>query len=123
MRVGRTVLLADDQSSVRNELREILRQCHYTIVGEAANTDDALQKFETLRPDAVIMDVTLPGTLDALVAIDRMRRLDASAAILATGSASQNMIVMEALSMGAADFFLKPFKRRAVEDCLQRTLG
>jgi two-component system chemotaxis response regulator CheY len=122
MFINRSVLLADDQSTVRADLHEILRRTGCTIVAESANTDDTLEKFDRLRPDIVIIDVTIPGTYDPMVTIQRMARLSPSAAIFATGMASQSSVVMEALSMGAVDFFLKPFQQATIRSCLQRNL-
>lgn len=119
---NRTVMLADDQAACREQLREILRHLGCQIIAEARNTDDALAKFEKLRPDVVIMDVTLLGTLDCLVAIRQMWRMDPLITVLATGTASQNVTMMEALTMGATDFFLKPFNMRSIRACLERNL-
>jgi len=121
--INRRVLIADDQSTPRQELREYLRHTGCTIVGECRNTDDLLIKFETLQPDVVFIDVTLIGTLDALVVIQRMRRIDPSLTIFATASASQGSILMEAMTMGAIDFILKPFQAHSVRSCLERNLG
>jgi len=123
MFVTRTVLLVDDNSGSREELREILRHAGYMVLGEARNTDDALDKFMSLEPDAVIMDVTILGTIDPLVTIQRMHRLRPPSVIFATGSPSQSQVMMEALTMGAVDFFMKPFQQRTVHTCLQRHLG
>ena len=122
MYFNRTVLLADDQSACREELRECLRHLGLMVVGEASNTDDALAKFEKLEPDVVIMDVTLLGSLDALVAIKQMWRANPLISIFATGTPSQSAIVMEALSMGAVDFILKPFNFRALRGVLEHAL-
>ncbi|HEU4753268.1 MAG TPA: response regulator [Armatimonadota bacterium] len=119
---NRTLMLADDQSTDRITLHEMLRRTGLIVVAETANTDDALEKFERLRPDVVLMDVTLPGTWDALVVIQRMRRMHPEVTVLATGMASQNTVLMEAMTMGAQDFILKPFQQASVHACLQRNL-
>jgi two-component system, chemotaxis family, chemotaxis protein CheY len=123
MFVNRTVLLADDQSVIRHQLQEMLHHSGMTVVAESSNTDDALEKFDRLRPNVVVIDVTLPGTLDALVVIQRMTRMDPQSTIFATAMASQNRIVMEALTMGAVDFFLKPFQPTSIRTTLQRNVG
>ena len=123
MFIHQTVLLADDQSSSREQLRELLRATQCAVVAEARSTDDLLEKFERLRPDVVIIDVTLLGSLDALVAIQRMRRLDPDTMLFATGTASQGGVIMESLSMGATDFFFKPYQQKAVRDCFERNLA
>jgi two-component system chemotaxis response regulator CheY len=122
MTFNRTVMLADDQAACREQLREIFRYLGCMIVAESRNTDDTLAKFEKLEPDVVVVDVTLLGSHDALVAIRQMWRQNPLVTILATGTASQSSIVMEALSMGAVDFFLKPFNFKSVRNCLERNL-
>ena len=121
--VTQTVLIADDQSTPRDQLRDILRRSGYSVVADSHTTDDTLEKFERYLPDAVIIDVALPGTLDALVAVQRMHRTNLAAAIFVTGTASQNNVLMEALSMGALDFLLKPFHEGSLKLCLQRNMG
>lgn len=121
--INRRVLIADDQSPPRQELREYLRHTGCAIVGESRNTDDVLMKFESLQPDVVFIDVTLLGTVDALVAIKRMRQIDPAVIIFATASASQQGVLMEAMTMGAVDFILKPFQAHSVRSCLERNLG
>jgi chemotaxis response regulator CheB len=103
-------------------LREYLRNTGCAIVGECRSTDDLLMKFETLKPDVIFIDVTLIGTMDALVVIQRMRRADPAVIIFATASASQSGVLMEAMTMGAADFILKPFQAHTVRSCLERNL-
>jgi two-component system, chemotaxis family, chemotaxis protein CheY len=119
---NRTAMLCEDHAADREQLREILRYSGCTVVSEARNTDDALARFEKHEPDLVIIDVNLLGTMDALVVIQRIWRLKPDTTILATGTASQSDAVMEALTMGAADFVLKPFHQRAVRSCLERNL-
>ncbi len=120
--LNRTVVLADDQSPVRQQLGEILRRQHCLVVAEASNTDDLIERCDRLRPDAVLMDVTLPGSYGSLVAIQRLRRLVPHLVVLTMGSASQNAMMMESLTMGASDFLIKPLHARSVEQCLQRNL-
>ena len=123
MFVNRTALVADDQTVVRHELEQLLHHSGMTVVGHSSNTDDAVEKFDRLRPEVVVIDVTRPGTLDALVAIQRMSRMEPQTTIFATAMASQSQIVMEALSMGAVDFFLKPFQHTSIRTTLQRNIG
>jgi two-component system chemotaxis response regulator CheY len=120
---NRRVLLADDQSTVRDELKELLRQCRCGVMATANSTDDLMEKFHQLRPDVIIADVTLAGTQSLLVTLSRLRRLDSSLILLVTGAVSQNEILMEALSMGAQDFLTRPFRQRTVNAFLQRNLA
>jgi DNA-binding NarL/FixJ family response regulator len=123
MHLNRNILLVDDHAYSREHLKEILRARGATVVGEARNTDDALEKVQQLQPDTVILDVCIPGSWDALVTIRQIRRLEPACTVLVTGTPSQNLTLMEALSMGAVDFVLKPFHARSVELCLERNLA
>jgi chemotaxis response regulator CheB len=118
-----TFLLVDDNAASRADLQEILRQAGCSVVGTATNTDDAMRKFEALRPQAVVIDLTLPGTDDPLVVIRKLRRLDSTVVVFATGTASQSARMMEALTMGAADFLFKPYQPRSVRTSIQQNLG
>ncbi len=123
MILNRSILVVDDQTSMRAQMVEILRQSRYSVAGQTNNTDDALLKVEMLCPEAVIMDVSLPGYLDALIAMKRIRAQHPDVTIFATGSASQAPLLMESLTMGAVDFFMRPYQRRTVQNSLQRNLG
>jgi len=123
MFVMRTILLVDDHSASREQLNQIFRHAGYMVVGEARTTEEAIDKLQRLQPDAVVMDISLPGQAEPLMTIKQMRRMAPSVVILATGSASQGPVLMEALTMGAADFLMKPFQQRAVQNCLQQNVG
>lgn len=120
--INRNVLIADDQSPPRHQLRELLRHTDCTIVAECRSTDDTLIRFEALQPDVVIIDVTLLGTVDALIAIKRMCQANPAVAVFATASSSQQGLLMEAMTMGAVDFLLKPFKAHTVHAAMERNL-
>lgn len=121
--IKRTVLVAEDDPTARQQLLEILRHGGYSVVGQSSTTDDLLDKCDQLDPDVVIMDVTLFGTCSPLMAIQRLKRARFATTILAAGSTSQNGVMMEALSVGAADFLLKPFQDRAVRTCLEQNVA
>ena len=55
--------------------------------------------------------------------LTEMRRMKPEAVIVATGTASQGPVLMEALTMGAADFLMKPFQLRTVHNCFQQNIG
>jgi DNA-binding NarL/FixJ family response regulator len=101
------VLIADDQAMIRSGLRMILEtESNLTVVGEAADGDDAVQLARRARPDVVLMDVRMP----------RMDGIEATQAICAEPSAPRVLIlttfdlddyVYAALRAGASGFLLK----------------
>ena len=57
------ILIVDDNESVRRAIREVLIvNPSWNVCGEAADSEDALQKAQTLRPDIILLDMSMPGT-------------------------------------------------------------
>lgn len=101
------ILLVDDHEIVRNGLKSLLRMRPlWQIVGEAGDGNEAIRKTEELKPDVVVMDITLPN----LSGIDAARRILANhpdiGVIFFTMHTSEQM-VEEALRTGAHGFVLK----------------
>lgn len=118
--VSQDVIIADDNTGDRHIIREALRGTTYSIVGEVNTTDDLFMVADRHTPNLVILDSSLPGTTDALVAIREIKRKHMGVIVIATGAISQNAIVMESLTMGANDFLLKPLQARAVRSCIEK---
>ena len=64
------ILLADDEALIRMDLREMLLDAGYEVLGEASNGEEAVRLARSLKPDFVIMDVKMP-VMDGLAAADR----------------------------------------------------
>jgi DNA-binding NarL/FixJ family response regulator len=102
-----TVLLADDQALVRSAFRVLLDlEEDLTIVGEAADGEEAVALAAQARPDVVLMDISMPGT-DGIEATQRIvaREIGAKVLILTTLETDEN--VFRALRSGASGFLLK----------------
>jgi len=102
-----SVLIADDQALVRVGLRKILEaEPETTVVGEAADGQDAIAETRRLRPDVVLMDIRMP-VLDGIEATRRIveRRPDTRVLILTTFGLDG--YVYDALRAGASGFMLK----------------
>jgi DNA-binding NarL/FixJ family response regulator len=102
------VLLADDQSLVRAGFRMILEsEGDITVVGEAANGEQAVAATRRLGPDVVLMDIQMPGS-DGLAAT---RQITAAAGarsrVLILTTFERDEYVFEALQAGASGFLLK----------------
>ena len=64
---GARVLIAEDEAIIRLDLRELLEEEGYEVVGEVGDGDEAVRLAEELRPDVTILDIKMPGT-DGLTA-------------------------------------------------------
>ncbi|MFF2197287.1 response regulator [Streptomyces sp. NPDC058157] len=101
------VLLVDDHQVVRRGLRTFLEvQEDIEVVGEAADGAEGTDRAEELRPDVILMDVTMPGT-DGIEALRRLRDLGNPARVLIVTSFTEQRTVVPALRAGAAGYLYK----------------
>jgi DNA-binding NarL/FixJ family response regulator len=102
-----TVLIVDDQALVRVGLRKILEsEPETTVVGEAADGEEAVDAARRLRPDVVLMDIRMP-MLDGIEATRRIARAQPSTRILILTTFGLDTYVYDALRAGASGFMLK----------------
>lgn len=114
------VLIVDDHPLVREGLRAVLDLLPgFEVAGEAADGEEAILRFQSLKPDVTVMDLRLPkcSGLDACRAI---RRLDPTARILALTSSNEGLDVKSALAAGAAGFLLKGSSGPEVAESIRR---
>jgi DNA-binding NarL/FixJ family response regulator len=101
------VLVVDDHAVVREGLRHVLTVAEgFSVVGEAANATEALSLAETVRPDVVLLDLTMPG-MSGLEAAAELRRRASGARILVLSMHEQDEYVLAAVRGGADGYILK----------------
>jgi DNA-binding NarL/FixJ family response regulator len=102
-----SVLIADDQALVRVGLRKILEaEPETSVVGEAADGEDAVAEAQRLRPDVVLMDIRMP-VLDGIEATRRIVAAQPGTRVLMLTTFGLDTYVYEALRAGASGFMLK----------------
>lgn len=119
--MANTVLIVDDVAFVRKTLSEILRESGYTVVGEAADGKEAVEKWRELRPDLVTMDVVMP-VLGGIDATKEIIKLDRNAIVVMVSAMDQIHLVMEAINVGAKDYIQKPFHSQDIHNVLSRAI-
>ena len=121
MSANRTVLICDDALFMRTMVKDILQQAGFEIVGEAETGIQAVEKYKSLKPALVTMDIVMPemGGIDA---VREITRDDPSARILMCSAMGQQALVVEAIQAGAKDFVLKPFQPSRVLEAVNRVL-
>ncbi len=102
------VLVVDDAAFMRVRTTKVLQDNGHEVA-EAENGLQAVKKYQEWRPDAVLMDITMPE-MDGLAALKEIRKIDPAARIAMVTAMGQQQIVMEAIKSGAKDFVVKPFQ-------------
>lgn len=115
--MAKRILITDDAMFMRVTLKNILSQNGYEICGEAQNGVEAVKMYEDLKPDIVIMDITMPE-MDGIQALKEIIALDANANVVMCTAMGQKRMVVEAIQAGAKDFIVKPFEPERVLEAL-----
>jgi two-component system invasion response regulator UvrY len=104
---GATILLVDDHAIVREGYRSLLeKQPRLTVVAEAGDGAAAYRLFKAMRPDLVIMDLTMPG-FGGIEAIKRMRQWESTARILVFTMHQNAAFAVQAIRAGARGYVTK----------------
>jgi two-component system, response regulator PdtaR len=105
----RRVLIAEDEALIRLDLREMLIEEGYDVVGEAGDGESALRLAEQLRPDLVILDIKMP-IMDGLTAAENIAASRLAPVVILTAF-SQRDLVERARAAGAMAYLVKPFQK------------
>lgn len=116
------VIVADDESIVRMDLREMLESLGYLVVGEVGDGESAVHLSRELKPSIVIMDIKMPG-MDGIEA-GRILTEERIAPVLLLTAYSQQDLVDRAKDAGVMAYIVKPFQESdlapAIEVALRR---
>jgi two-component system, response regulator PdtaR len=116
------VVIAEDEAIIRLDLKELLEEEGYEVVGETGRGDEAIELVRQLLPDLVILDIKMPG-LDGLSAARHVAG-ERLAAVLILTAFSQRDLVEQARDAGALAYLVKPFQKSdlipAIEVALAR---
>ena len=120
--MSKNILLVDDAAFMRMMLKDILTKNGYNVVGEAENGAQAVEKYKELKPNLVMLDITMPE-MDGIQAAKAIKAEDASATIIMCSAMGQQAMVIEAIQAGAKDFIVKPFNADRVLEAVQKVIG
>ncbi len=120
--MGKNILICDDAAFMRMMIKDILTKNGYNVVGEAENGAIAVSKYAELKPDLVLMDITMPE-MDGINALKNIKASDASANVIMCSAMGQQAMVIEAIQAGAKDFIVKPFQADRVLEAVKKVVG
>ena len=101
-------MIADDSSSIRLVLEDILAIGEHEVVYQAKDGDEAVEKYASLKPDVLLLDLTMPKK-DGLTVLKEIKEIDPDAKIIMLSAADSEKMVNDCLEAGAATFISKPF--------------
>jgi len=115
------ILLVDDAAFMRMMIKDILVKNGFSVCGEGQDGVDAIEKYKTLQPDLVIMDITMPN-MDGLAALKAIKKDHPAAKIVMCSAMGQESYVVDAIKSGASDFIVKPFQADRIISTVQKVL-
>lgn len=120
--MGKNILIVDDAAFMRMMIKDILTKNGYNVVGEAENGQKGVEKYAELKPDLVLMDITMPE-LNGIEALKKIKAADASALVIMCSAMGQQAMVIESIQAGARDFIVKPFQADRVIEAVKKVVG
>ena len=107
------VVIADDEPITRMDIKEILEEKGYEVIGEAADGFDAVELCKTKKPELVLMDIKMP-LLDGLSAARIMMEEDVDAAIVLLTAYSEREFIDSAKDLGVSGYLVKPIDEKSL---------
>jgi len=120
--VSAKILIVDDAAFMRMMIKDILSKNGFDVVGEAANGEEAVEKYKELSPDLVTMDITMPEK-DGIAALKDIKKINPAAKVIMCSAMGQQAMVIDAIQAGAKDFIVKPFQADRVLEAINKALG
>jgi len=115
------VIVADDESLVRTDLREALTELGYLVVGEVGDGQSAVNMARELDPDVVVMDIKMPG-LDGIDAAQVLTQEKVAPVVLLTAY-SQRELIERAKEAGVVGYLVKPFRETDLAPAIELAIA
>lgn len=116
------VLVVDDAIFMRATIGRLLEEKGHSMVGEASTGIEAIDKFVEVKPDVVILDITMPE-MDGIDALKQIKEIDPNAKVIICSAIGQKDKVVEAIEHGALSFIVKPFTPEYLVEAVEQAVG
>ena len=116
------ILVVDDAAFMRKMVTDALTKGGHEVIGEAGNGTEAVEQYQSLKPDLTTLDITMPEK-DGLSALKDIMAMDPSAKVVMCSALGQESKVLESIKLGAKDFVVKPFQVDRVLDAVGKALA
>lgn len=115
------ILIVDDSAVSRKKLRTILESANYDVIGEACDGAEAFEKYESLLPDIVTMDITMPN-IDGIAVLKTIMEKYPSAKVVMITALGKGDKILEALNAGAKNYITKPYEDEQILNSIKEAL-
>ena len=115
------ILVVDDANVMIVTIKRQLEKLGHTVVAEAQNGYEAIEKYKKSKPDAVTMDISMPevnGIGNGIDALVKIKEIDPDAKVIMLTSHGEQKLVIEAISKGSKGYLLKPVTQDKLADVL-----
>ena len=119
--MAKNILICDDAAFMRMMIKDILTKNGYNVAGEAENGAKGVEKYNELKPDLVLMDITMPE-MDGIQALKKIKAADPNASVVMCSAMGQQAMVIESIQAGARDFIVKPFQPDRVIEAVKKAV-
>lgn len=116
----RRVLIVDDIQFIRAVIKDILVDAGYRVVGEASDGAIAIALYKAVKPDIVLLDINMP-VLDGIETLKRIKKINKDAVVIMCSSLGDQENIIHAISLGAKDFVVKPFRKERILSALKKS--
>ncbi len=120
--MGNGILIVDDAAFMRMVIKDILVKAGYEVAGEAADGKEAIHLYRTLKPELVLLDITMPE-MDGVDALKKIMQEDRNAKVIMCSALGQSSMVIECIQAGAKDYIVKPFQADRVIESIRKLIG
>jgi two-component system chemotaxis response regulator CheY len=117
------IQISDDALYTRELLKKIVRETNHEVVAEATTGDEAIELYRQVKPDLVLLDIVMPAGKNALNGMEALKRIleeDPSANVVICSALEQQVLIEEALRLGAKDFIAKPIMPERILEALSK---
>jgi len=104
------VMVVDDSEFVARLMSKMLAGTEYSVIGHAKNGQEALVKYQELKPEIVTMDIIMPN-MNGIEAITELFKIDHKAKVLVVSAMGHDNVIQQAMDLGAKHYILKPFQK------------
>ena len=109
------VMIADDSESVRNTIRDMLEAGKHKVIAESVDGIDTLEKFDSVKPDVLLLDVAMPKK-DGMETLIELMKNDSKPKVIMITALDDMELIQNCIKVGALAYITKPFN---TDDILQ----